>query len=130
MATSQSIRELEIETSAYHGRYRRGMAFDRLKVFTGNANFGLAAEICVCLGMGAVSIHLQMVMTNQPKITFLVRELAFGLAVWILPSLLAHYLTVTRKIILDILDRLTIFSYIYLPLGLVSLLTVTFRLLW
>jgi ribose-phosphate pyrophosphokinase len=31
------------------------MAFDRLKVFTGNANSGLASEICDRLGMGAVS---------------------------------------------------------------------------
>jgi hypothetical protein len=31
---------------------------------------------------------------------------------------------------MDVLDRLTIFSYVYLPLGLISLLVVTFRLLW
>ena len=82
------------------------------------------------VGLGAVSIHLQYVMTNQPKIDFLLRELAFGLALWVLLSLLANYVPVVKKIILDILDRLTIFAYIYFPLGIISLLVVTFRLLW
>jgi len=35
-----------------------------------------------------------------------------------------------RKIVLDVLDRLTIFSYLYLPLGIISLLVVIVRLLW
>ena len=82
------------------------------------------------LGMGAVSVHLQFVMTNQPTVNFLLRELALGLALWILPSALAHYVPIVKKIVLDILDRLTIFTYIYFPLGLISVLVVTFRLLW
>jgi ribose-phosphate pyrophosphokinase len=52
MAASQSVRESEVESSAFQGRYRRGRAFDRLKIFTGNANVPLAAEICEYFGGG------------------------------------------------------------------------------
>jgi hypothetical protein len=82
------------------------------------------------VGMATISIHLQYVMNNQPKISFLVRELAIGLAIWILFSLLTYFVPIVKKIVLDILDRLTIFSYIYIPLGFLSLFVVTFRLLW
>lgn len=81
------------------------------------------------LSLGAVSVYLQYVMNNQPKIAFLARELAYGLAAWILLSLLTYFVPVVKKIILDILDRLTIFTYIYIPLGILSLLVVTFRLI-
>lgn len=79
---------------------------------------------------GAISVHMQFVMTNQPKTDFLLLELVRALALWIVPVLLTHFLAPVRKIVLDVLDRLTIFSYIYLPLGALSLLVVTFRLLW
>lgn len=82
------------------------------------------------VGMAAISIHLQYVMNNQPKISFLVRELAIGLAIWILFSLLTYFVPILKKIVLDVLDRLTIFSYIYIPLGFLSLFVLTFRLLW
>lgn len=81
-------------------------------------------------GLAAVSIHLQYVMNNQPRISFLVRELALGLAAWLLLSALTHFVPFIKKIVLDILDRLTIFSYIYLPLGAFSLFVVALRLLW
>jgi hypothetical protein len=82
------------------------------------------------IAFGAISIHMQFVMTNQPKPDFLLLELVRALALWIVPVLLTHFLAPVRKIVMDLLDRLTIFSYIYLPLGLLSLLVVTFRLLW
>ncbi len=82
------------------------------------------------VGLAAISIHLQYVMNNQPKIAFLARELVIGIAIWILLSLLTHFVPLVKKIVLDILDRLTIFSYIYIPLGMLSMLAVTFRLLW
>lgn len=82
------------------------------------------------IAFGVVSIHMQNVMTNQPKADFLLLELGRALALWLIPVLLVRYVGVVRKVVLDILDRLTIFSYIYLPLGIVSLLVVAFRLLW
>ena len=82
------------------------------------------------IGLAAISIHLQYVMTNQPKISFLARELAIGLAIWVFLSLLTQFVPLVKKIILDILDRLTIFSYIYFPLGILSIFVVTFRLIW
>jgi hypothetical protein len=82
------------------------------------------------IAFGVISIHMQFVMTNQPKPDFLLLELVRALALWIIPVLLTHFLAPVRKIVMDFLDRLTIFSYIYLPLGLLSLLAVTFRLLW
>ena len=82
------------------------------------------------IAFGVVSIHMQNVMTNQPTIDFLLLELGRAFALWLALVLLTRYVNLARKIALDILDRLTIFSYIYLPLGLVSLLVVTFRLLW
>ncbi len=82
------------------------------------------------LAAAAISIHLQFVMTNQPKTSFLLLELGRGFALWLVPVLLTRYVGFLRKIVLDVLDRLTIFSYLYLPLGIISLLVVIVRLLW
>ncbi len=82
------------------------------------------------IAFGVISIHLQYMMTNQPKISFLLIELGRALALWLIPVLLVRYVNLVRRIVMDVLDRLTIFSYIYLPLGLLSLLVVTVRLLW
>lgn len=82
------------------------------------------------IAFAAVFIHLQFVMTNQPKVNFLLLELGRGLALWLVPVLLTAYVGAVRKIVLDLLDRLTIFSYLYLPLGVISLIVVIVRLLW
>lgn len=82
------------------------------------------------LALGAVSIHLQFIMTNQPKINFLLFELGRGLAVWLAAVLLTRYVAAIQKIVMDVLDRLTIFIYIYIPLGLLSLVVVLIRLVW
>lgn len=82
------------------------------------------------IALAAISIHLQYVMTNQPKISFLVLELGRALVLWLVPVLLVRFVRIIRRIVMNVLDRLTIFSYIYLPLGIISLLVVTVRLLW
>ena len=82
------------------------------------------------IAFAVISIHLQFVMTNQPKISYLALELGRALILWLVPVLLVRYVRVVRQIVMDILDRLTIFSYIYLPLGVISLLVVAVRLLW
>ena len=91
--------------------------------FAYKASFALIAA-------AAISIHLQIVMTNQPKINALLLEAAGGFGLWLVPVLLTRYLPPVRKIMLDVLDRLTIFSYLYLPLGVISLVVIVVRLLW
>jgi hypothetical protein len=80
------------------------------------------------LALAAVSIYLQAVMTNQPKIPWLATQLGRGLLVWLAAVLVAHFVPFVKKIVLNILDRLTIFLYLYLPVGLLSLLVVIVRL--
>lgn len=82
------------------------------------------------IALAIISIYLQFNMTNQPKISFLVMQLVLVLVLWIVPVLIVHFIASLRKFILDLFDRLTIFSYIYLPLGVVSLFVVIVRLLW
>ncbi|MBV6394717.1 MAG: hypothetical protein HFACDABA_00283 [Anaerolineales bacterium] len=82
------------------------------------------------IALGWLSVYLQFGMTNQPRVEFLAMQLAKFLAVWLTAVLLTHYLAPVRKIALDILDRMTIFFYIYAPLGVVSLVVVILRNLW
>lgn len=82
------------------------------------------------VAFGIISIHLQLVMTNQPTVNFLLSELGRGLLLWLVPVLLTRYVGVVRKIVLDVLDRLVIFSYVYLPLGVISVFVIIVRLLW
>jgi hypothetical protein len=82
------------------------------------------------IAFGFISVKLQFVMTNQPKPEFLLWELVRALVYWLVPVLLTHYIAFIRKIVLDLLDRLTIFSFIYIPLGALSLIVVFVRLLW
>ncbi len=77
-----------------------------------------------------IFIHLQYTLTNQTKIGSLILELGLILVLWLVPVLLTRYVDAVRKIVLDILDRLTIFSYVYIPLGVISLFVVIIRLLW
>ena len=82
------------------------------------------------IAFAVISIHLQYIMTNQPKISFLAIELVRALILWLVPILLVQFIRILRRIVMDILDRLTIFSYIYIPLGAISLLVVLIRLIW
>ena len=81
------------------------------------------------IAAAAVSINLQFNMSNQPDVAFLVGQLVFLLLLWLGSVILVHFVAPLRKITLDIFDRLTVFTYIYLPLGALSLLVVMFRLL-
>jgi len=82
------------------------------------------------IAIAIISIFLQFNMTNQPRINFLVTQLILILVLWLVPVMLVHFIAPLRKFILDLFDRLTIFSYIYLPLGVFSLFVVIVRLLW
>lgn len=82
------------------------------------------------LALGLSSMGLQFGMTNQPKISYLVYVLVRALVGWLVAVLITQFMPFVRKIVLDILDRLTIFSYIYIPIGLLSLVVVAARLLW
>jgi hypothetical protein len=78
----------------------------------------------------AVAIYLQAVMSNQPTTQFLLLQLARFGVLWLVPTLLTRYVPFVRKFVLDVLDRLTVFNYIYPPLGILSLLVVILRNLW
>ena len=91
--------------------------------------FGYKGSFLI-LALAAVSIHLQLVMNNQPKPQFLFAELARLLGMWLIPVLLIHFIPQVKKIVLEVLDRLTIFGYVYIPLGIASLLIVIVRNLW
>ncbi len=82
------------------------------------------------LALAAMSIFLQAVMTNQPKISWLGLQLGRAFFVWLVAVLLTAYVPFIKKIILDLLDRLTIFLYLYVPLGIISVAVITLRLLW
>lgn len=82
------------------------------------------------IALGWLSASLQFGMTNQPRVEFLAMQLVKFLAGWLIAVALTHYLAPVRKIVLDILDRTTIFFYIYAPLGAVSLVVVILRNLW
>jgi ribose-phosphate pyrophosphokinase len=84
MAATQSVREVVIEESSYHGRFRRGMAFDRLKVFTGNANAGLASEICECLGMSVAEAAVKRF--SDGEISVQIKENVRGSDVFVMQS--------------------------------------------
>ncbi len=91
--------------------------------------FGYKASWFI-LVTAAISIHLQFVMSNQPKVNDLLLEAGAGFVVFLVLALMTSYIGLIRKIVLDVLDRLTIFSYIYLPLGVISMFVVIVRLLW
>ena len=82
------------------------------------------------IALAIVSVYLQFNMTNQPKISFLMTQLILVLGLWLAPVLLVQFIAPLRKFVLDLFDRLTIFSYVYLPLGFLSLLVVIVRISW
>lgn len=82
------------------------------------------------IALAVVSIQLQFTMNNQPKISYLVGKLVFALFLWLIPVLLVQFFPRIRALVLDLFDRLTIFSYIYLPLGILSLFVMIVRLIW
>ena len=76
----------------------------------------------------ATSINLQKFLTNEwPSLNILLPR--FGIAFLILLGLilLAHFLLPLQRILLDIEDRMQIFLYIYLPIGVLGFLTVLIR---
>lgn len=82
------------------------------------------------VAIAIVFIYLQFNMTNQPKMGFLLTQLVLILVLWLIPVLLVQFIQPVRNFILDLFDRLTIFSYVYLPLGILSLLVVIVRVIW
>jgi hypothetical protein len=77
-----------------------------------------------------VLIRIQYDLTDQTPLSYLALQFGLLILLWLVPVLLTHYIQAVRKVVLDVLDRLTIFTYIYLPIGMVSLLVVIVRLLW
>ena len=76
------------------------------------------------------TIYIKETMTNQPTVKFLATAFGTAFAIWIGLLLLAHFWLPLQRIVLDLADRISIFLYIYLPLGLVSVSVVLIRLIW
>jgi hypothetical protein len=77
-----------------------------------------------------VFIYLKSVMTNQPTIQFLGTTFFVAFLSWLGLVLTAHFWHRFQRLVLDIADRLSIFLYIYIPLGLLSVMVVMIRLIW
>ena len=76
------------------------------------------------------TIIIKETMSNQPTVKYLTAAFGLALATWIGLLLLAHYWLPMQRFILDLVDRLSIFLYILLPLGSISVLVVLIRLVW
>jgi hypothetical protein len=81
------------------------------------------------LMVSSVSIYLKNYLSNYPTITYLASILGISLTIWITLLFLAHYWHAFRRFILNLGDRFTIFLYIILPLGVVSIFIVGIRLM-
>ena len=75
------------------------------------------------------SLYLKVAMTNQPTVKFLLTTLIVTFVTWLGLILTAHFWLSFRRILLDVADRLSIFLYVYLPLGLVSVAIVIIRII-
>jgi len=87
------------------------------------------ASIMVILGLG-YTIYLSRYLTNALGYyypAYLVKLTPVIAALIFIFAFLLDQITLLRKRIEDIADRASIFTYIYLPLGLVSLLIVIIR---
>jgi hypothetical protein len=75
-------------------------------------------------------IYLKQAMNNQPTIQFLGTIFSVTFLSWLGLILAAHYWDRFQRLILDLADRLSIFLYVYIPLGLLSVIVVIIRLIW
>ncbi|MGD8404600.1 MAG: hypothetical protein PVJ21_13135 [Anaerolineales bacterium] len=89
--------------------------------------FGYKASLLVLVAGGAM-IYLQSILTFRfPSVRTLVLFLAIPLAVWIVLLILATKVKPFRVVLDFILDRVSVFLYLYVPLGIIGLVVVAFR---
>lgn len=62
-----------------------------------------------------------------PPASFFYAWSGITVAVWIALLLLAHYIRWFRKIAMFITERISVFAYLYIPLGMIGLLVILFR---
>jgi hypothetical protein len=91
--------------------------------------FGYKGFITVVVAAIAF-IYLKGAMTNQPTVQFFVTTFVVTFLAWLGLILAAHFWNRFQRLVLDLADRLSIFLYIYLPLGLLSVVVVMIRLIW
>ena len=82
----------------------------------------------LALVVGGAMIYLQSILTSRlPSVRVLVAILAISLAVWIVLLFLAVKVKRFRVILDFILDRISVFLYLYVPLGIIGLVVVVVR---
>jgi hypothetical protein len=92
---------------------------------------GFAYKGFITVVVAAIAfIYLKGAMTNQPTIQFLGTTFVAAFLLWLGLILAAHFWNRFQRLILDLADRLSIFLYIYIPLGLLSVVVVMIRLIW
>ena len=82
------------------------------------------------LAAAVATIWIKENMTNQPTVGFLATAFGTACAAWVGLLLAAHFWPPMQRASMDMAERFTIFLYIYLPLGFVSMLVVLVRLVW
>lgn len=92
--------------------------------------FPYKAFLTVSVAAGAM-IYLQSILDNKlpPKETFLLLG-GISFAAVVLLILLAHNLKFLQKVLLFIVDRLSILLYLFLPLSTIGLVVVMIRNFW
>lgn len=89
--------------------------------------FGFKASLLV-LVVGGAMIYLQSILTFRlPSVRTLVLLLAISIAFWIVLLLLATKVKSFRVVLDFILDRISVFLYLYVPLGVIGLVVVVVR---
>jgi hypothetical protein len=88
--------------------------------------FGYKGFVTVLVATVA-AIYIKETMTNQPTIRFFVTIFSLSFMVWIALLLVMHFQRSLQRFILEIADRFLIFLYVFIPLGLLSVLIVMFR---
>jgi len=89
--------------------------------------FGYKASL-LTLVAGSTMIYLQSILTFRlPSVRTLILLLAIPLAVWIVLLFLVTKVKSFRVVLDFVLDRVSVFLYLYVPLGIIGLVVVAFR---
>lgn len=86
--------------------------------------------ITVLLGAGAMLWLENTIMSfnnNFPSIKLLLVAAGISLAVWVLLLLTFHFIKPLQKSLLFVADRIGVFAYLYIPLGVIGLIVVLGR---
>jgi hypothetical protein len=89
--------------------------------------FAYKSLIAVLVGAGAAILLQKNLRYDFPSIKMLILYSVVPLILIVVLIVLSWFWSPLQRILLDVLDRLSIMLYIYVPLGLLSLVVVVFR---